>query len=101
MTNRHGSRSGATGGPTPLAQGWQRPQSKAHQGPKGDTVVGRRTARVLTGTVSVLPKRSRVGIVRPPPDSRGTLRNIPYKDSGRAAAGPSFPGLLLENSALT
>ena len=28
MTNRHGSRSGTSGGPTPLAQGWQRPQSK-------------------------------------------------------------------------
>ena len=30
MTNRLGSRSGAGSGPTLLARGWQRPQSKAH-----------------------------------------------------------------------
>lgn len=71
MTKRLGSRSGANGGPTPLAQGWQRPQSKPTSVvPKGDTVVGRLTTRDLMGTVSFLPKRSRVGIVRPPRTQR-------------------------------
>lgn len=102
MTNRLGSRRGASGGPTPLAQGWQRPQSKIDL---------RRSERghlrwatfnqSLTGTVSFLPKRSRFGIVRPSPDSRGLLRNIPYKAPVGAPPGPSFRGLLLENSALT
>jgi len=99
MTNRHGPRSGAKGGPTPLAQGWQRPQSKA-PAPKGTPSLGdspHDSSREQLAPSQNGPTSGSSGL----PGLRRDAKNIPHENREGEPPGPSIRGLLLEVSALT